>query len=82
MPSAARGALRCSWTVKLAFSEPSPGRVRIELIHDQSLGGNACVEGWNWSLACLKGYLEADLETETPKAGSKSSAPDAADNLG
>lgn len=68
--------------VKLAFSEPHPGRVRIELIHDQSLGGNACADGWSWSLACLKAHLEADLESESPKAGSNPSAPDTAENLG
>lgn len=47
--------------VKIALVEEGAGQTRVELVHDQSLGGNACAEGWSWSLACLKGWLETQL---------------------
>ena len=47
--------------VKIALVEEAPDRTRVELVHDQSLGGNACAEGWGWSLGCLRGWLETQL---------------------
>ena len=44
--------------LKVALSAGKPGYTKVELVHDQSLGGNACADGWNWSLACLRAFLE------------------------
>lgn len=45
--------------VTVELSEAGPGEVRVELVHDQSLGGNACADGWSWSLECLRAFLAA-----------------------
>ena len=53
--------------VVLGFEDLPEGGARLTLKHDQSLGGNACEEGWSWSLNCLKDHLLAQLEPDSSK---------------
>jgi len=59
--------------VVLGFEDLPEGGTRLTLTHDQSTGGKACVEGWSWSLNCLRDYLVAQLEPKSPKPASNPS---------
>lgn len=45
--------------VTLSFRDLPEGGSTLTLHHDQSAGGNACADGWNWSLGCLREYFAA-----------------------
>ena len=37
--------------------EDKDGACEVKLVHDISAGGNACEEGWGWSLDCLVAFF-------------------------
>ena len=43
--------------VTLVFVDQADGTCELQLDHDQSAGGNACEEGWGWSIGCLADLL-------------------------
>lgn len=45
--------------VTIHLDDLGDGRTRLTLLHDQSLGGNACVEGWNAQLGPLADFVAA-----------------------
>jgi uncharacterized protein YndB with AHSA1/START domain len=68
--------------VTLRFVDLPDGGSRLELVHDQTAGGSACSEGWSWSLGCLRDYLEAELEPESPKHASNATQSDLSRDVG
>lgn len=68
--------------VLLEFQGLEGGGSRLRLTHDQSTGGSACAEGWNWSLGCLADHLGGQLEPSSVNPRSNPSGSDRAPRLG
>ncbi len=50
--------------VTLDFEDLGDGRTRLTLTHDLTLGGNACVEGWDMQLGPLANFVSQAAAAE------------------